>query len=292
MSLRFPSRNQGAVYTHCWELMNSVGSHGSSSLPFVMKVMVCHFVSNSHEVMTALIVELPLIVVVEISLQLHQASFKESISQLGWRRCKNEWQSSVDSIFVCLLSWVCRKCLHNWTDTSWRTSIRCTIVLRSTGWSLDSLIVPCAIKAIVWSPSLQKRRGRSTGFFSCWHRLLVCALWTSSNSFASIMTSTAQGQKTEFSTPLMVACWNNSIRPVNICQMTDFAFWWWCFCEICFFCWDFRYLVWSLQLGKAKKQNWWTWWAAQSFTLKSCSWPFLLSSRNQVVGKPSSCCQK
>ncbi len=62
------------IYTHCWELMNSVGSHGSLSLPFVMKVMVCHFVSDSHEVMTALIVMLPLIVVVEISLQLHQSS--------------------------------------------------------------------------------------------------------------------------------------------------------------------------------------------------------------------------
>jgi len=61
------------IYTHCWELMNSVGSHSSLSLPFVMKVMVCHFVSNSHEVMTALIVVLPLIVVVEISLQLHQS---------------------------------------------------------------------------------------------------------------------------------------------------------------------------------------------------------------------------
>jgi hypothetical protein len=53
--------------------MNSVGSHGSSSLPFVMKVMVCHFVSDSHEVMTALIVVLPLIVVVEVSLQLHRS---------------------------------------------------------------------------------------------------------------------------------------------------------------------------------------------------------------------------
>jgi hypothetical protein len=61
------------IYTHCWELMNSVGSHGSLSLPFLMKVMVCHFVSDSHEVMTALIVVLPLIVVVEISLQLHQS---------------------------------------------------------------------------------------------------------------------------------------------------------------------------------------------------------------------------
>jgi len=61
------------IYTHCWELMNSVGSHGSSSLPFVMKVMVCHFVSDCHDVMTALIVVLPLIVVVEISLQLHRS---------------------------------------------------------------------------------------------------------------------------------------------------------------------------------------------------------------------------
>jgi hypothetical protein len=56
------------IYTHCWELMNSVGSHGSLSLLFVMKVMVCHFVSDSHEVINALIVVLPLIVVVEISL--------------------------------------------------------------------------------------------------------------------------------------------------------------------------------------------------------------------------------
>ncbi len=63
------------IYTHCWELMNSVGSHGSSSLPFVMKVMVTDFASDSHEVMTALIVVLPLIVVVEISLQLHRSSF-------------------------------------------------------------------------------------------------------------------------------------------------------------------------------------------------------------------------
>ncbi len=43
-----------------------------------MKVMVCHFVSDSHEVMTSLIVVLPLIVVVEIALQFHQAlGFRE-----------------------------------------------------------------------------------------------------------------------------------------------------------------------------------------------------------------------
>ncbi len=59
------------IHTHCWELKNLVGSHGNLSLPFVMKVMVYHFVNNFHEVMTALIIVLPLIVVVEISLQLH-----------------------------------------------------------------------------------------------------------------------------------------------------------------------------------------------------------------------------
>jgi hypothetical protein len=42
----------------------------------------CHFVSDSHEVMTALIVVLPIIVFVEISLQLHQASSSSSIG--GW----------------------------------------------------------------------------------------------------------------------------------------------------------------------------------------------------------------
>jgi hypothetical protein len=73
------------IYTHCWELMNSVGSHGSSSLPFVMKVMVCHFVSDSHEVMTALIVMLPLIVVVEISLQLH-GSFLYKLMHLCYHK--------------------------------------------------------------------------------------------------------------------------------------------------------------------------------------------------------------
>jgi hypothetical protein len=70
---KFLGRLLYAYLTHCCELMNSVGSHGSSSLPFVMKVMVCHFMSDSHEVMTPLIVVLPLIVVVEISLQLHRS---------------------------------------------------------------------------------------------------------------------------------------------------------------------------------------------------------------------------
>jgi hypothetical protein len=34
------------MYHHCWELMKSVGSHGSSSVLFMMKVMVLHFVSS------------------------------------------------------------------------------------------------------------------------------------------------------------------------------------------------------------------------------------------------------
>jgi hypothetical protein len=63
------------LFFSCYVLFFLPGSCGSLSLPFVMKVMVCHFVSNSHEVMTALIVVLPIIVVVEISLQLHQAFF-------------------------------------------------------------------------------------------------------------------------------------------------------------------------------------------------------------------------
>jgi hypothetical protein len=45
--------------TICQELMKSVGSHGSLSLPYTVKVTVWLFVSNSHEVMTALIVTLP-----------------------------------------------------------------------------------------------------------------------------------------------------------------------------------------------------------------------------------------
>jgi hypothetical protein len=104
------------IYTHCWELMNSVGSHGSLSLPFVMKVMVCHFVSDSHEVMTALIVVLPIIVVVEISLQLHQAvyllSFFTFVSTVGVhiahscnRECAHPleaWQSKLTSLWFFL----------------------------------------------------------------------------------------------------------------------------------------------------------------------------------------------
>jgi len=37
------------IYIHHLELMKSVGSHGSLSLLFMTKVMVWHFVSNSHK---------------------------------------------------------------------------------------------------------------------------------------------------------------------------------------------------------------------------------------------------
>jgi len=47
------------LHTHCQQLLKSVGSHGSLSLLFVMKVKVWHFVSKSHKVMTTLIAELP-----------------------------------------------------------------------------------------------------------------------------------------------------------------------------------------------------------------------------------------
>jgi hypothetical protein len=94
------------IYTHCWELMNSVGSHGSLSLLFVMKVMVCHFVSDSHEVMTALIVVLPIIVVVEISLQLHQALLLFLYAVLILVICLTSGYCQM-SLFFCFRLWVC-----------------------------------------------------------------------------------------------------------------------------------------------------------------------------------------
>jgi hypothetical protein len=56
---KFWAEHNIVIYTHCWELMKSVGTNGSLSLLFIMKVMVWHFVSNSHKVVTALLVMLP-----------------------------------------------------------------------------------------------------------------------------------------------------------------------------------------------------------------------------------------
>jgi hypothetical protein len=43
------------IYTHQLVLMTPVGSHSNSSLLFALKGIVRHFVSNSYNVMTALI---------------------------------------------------------------------------------------------------------------------------------------------------------------------------------------------------------------------------------------------
>jgi hypothetical protein len=40
------------IYIHYWELMKLVWSHDSWSLSFMIKVMVQHFVSDTHNVMT------------------------------------------------------------------------------------------------------------------------------------------------------------------------------------------------------------------------------------------------
>jgi hypothetical protein len=44
------------LFTHCWELLKSVGTHWSSLLQFVMKLML---VNNSYKVMITLILMLP-----------------------------------------------------------------------------------------------------------------------------------------------------------------------------------------------------------------------------------------
>jgi len=93
------------IYTLCWDLMNLVGSHASLSLPSVMKVMVCHFVSDSHEVMTALIVVLPLIVVVEISLQLHQACLT-----ISWRFWSPSPPASDPELLELVVKAECKTC--------------------------------------------------------------------------------------------------------------------------------------------------------------------------------------
>lgn len=44
------------VNPHYWELMKSMDGHGSSSVIFMMVVMVRHFVCDSHYVMITLII--------------------------------------------------------------------------------------------------------------------------------------------------------------------------------------------------------------------------------------------
>jgi len=68
-------------YTHHQELAKSLVSQCSSSLLFMIKVMVWHFVSDSHKVMTALIVVLCSIAIAEISLQ-----FLKYLFPITWTR--------------------------------------------------------------------------------------------------------------------------------------------------------------------------------------------------------------
>jgi hypothetical protein len=61
------------IDTHRWELMWSVGSHGSLSLLLMMKVVVRHFVSDTHKVMAApILAVLRLKYFVEFPLQSHR----------------------------------------------------------------------------------------------------------------------------------------------------------------------------------------------------------------------------
>jgi hypothetical protein len=73
LCLRFWADYYILIYDCSWELIKAVGSHGSSSLLFAMMMMVWHFVSAPHKVMTALFLVLPSRCrVVEISLQFHR----------------------------------------------------------------------------------------------------------------------------------------------------------------------------------------------------------------------------
>jgi hypothetical protein len=54
-SLKFWADYCLLIYTHPWELMKSLGSQGRVSWLFMLKVMVWHFVSDTHKVMTAFI---------------------------------------------------------------------------------------------------------------------------------------------------------------------------------------------------------------------------------------------
>jgi hypothetical protein len=47
------------IYTHCLELMQSMGTSGNSFVLFITKVMVWLYISNSHKIKIALIIMLP-----------------------------------------------------------------------------------------------------------------------------------------------------------------------------------------------------------------------------------------
>jgi hypothetical protein len=73
------------IYTYHHELIKSLGSYGSLPLPFVMKVMVCHFMSTCHEIWLHSLSCYLKTAVVEISLQFHIDVFR-------WNWVCNCWQ--------------------------------------------------------------------------------------------------------------------------------------------------------------------------------------------------------
>jgi hypothetical protein len=55
------------IYSHWQELVKSMGSTGSYSLPNMMKVMVWYFMSDADNVLTALIVVVFILVLLELT---------------------------------------------------------------------------------------------------------------------------------------------------------------------------------------------------------------------------------
>jgi hypothetical protein len=76
------------IYTHCQEMMKSVGSHGPLSQLFMTKVMmVWDLVGDSYKVMATLIVMLP-------SKCCHRDFSTVSIDmwfQVWWLHCSSQW---------------------------------------------------------------------------------------------------------------------------------------------------------------------------------------------------------
>jgi flagellar biosynthesis protein FlhB len=65
------------IYSHWQELVKSMGSTGSYSLPNMMKVMVWFFMSDADNVLTALIVVVFILVLLEVTQYLPSKCYLE-----------------------------------------------------------------------------------------------------------------------------------------------------------------------------------------------------------------------
>ncbi len=109
------------VYTHCPELMKSVKSHGSLSLLFMMKLMVWHFVSDSHKVMTILIIMLPSNCCGVFSITLYiYIVIGDVVRACFWKVCC--WLKVAEH-------WA--KCWDGWNSLNWRIYHLCLHIKRS-----------------------------------------------------------------------------------------------------------------------------------------------------------------